>query len=1090
MIPHCRTFAGNLVYNTVSARTYCKGRYEVRDVLGRGRWSSVHLCYDRSARDAVDELVAVKVIDVASAEPGIAREMFRREVGALDGFQHKHMVRLVRHHDDADDGKLFLVFDAIDGGRTLANLLELPAVQHPMHWRVQQAIGILDALDHAHRRGIVHRDIKPGNLLFDRRENQLLLADFGIARVVEQYARGESQATLRDFFTLPYAAPEQRMRDESNYPADLYAFGWVLAALFTWRIPAESDSPADLPAKLLAAFADLEEPGLAHEVSEHVALLHNRDAEKRPNIALCRRILDRLLAACTPRPVVRVTFMPSVRAKAEAAGWRPYWKTLTDINEGLRVIEVPSKFDDGMCIRCYGTRTDMLLKPEPGELRVIDWSESAQADRHAKSREHATPVPFVLQDGRGDPSEFVQFVHDARAEATVRKRDRQDRQKFVDLNKYILGRQRDRLSKVHMRVRRASASTPSTAAFASGDPFKEKLLALGAKATPVVQSEAKEYEHFEVLLAWTGDRDSEPGEDAEPLPSWCWDVLEGSAADFDVFNDAKSLGHLHAADRAGTITVRFGGKRHVPQETIITFRESKAETAIQRQEQAIDAFLDEAAVHPRLAELLLEPTGNTLDAHPPVEAIQPKLASDDDVLEMVRKALAARDFFLVQGPPGAGKTTFITEVIAQILAVDSTARILLTSQSNEAVDNATDGLRRVAGNLGRKWRIVRDRRAPDDDAAPKVGFPYDYAKWAEETIARCAATWAELEPSLVGHDTSEIDSALKVWRDKLKQRSDAKRDYAESVHVWAMTLLRVPTLWRLLGEGVQFDYVIVDEAARATTAEVLVALITGKRFVLVGDHKQLPPFFDDATKKDIRLSGNNEREACRSLFEVLFERMPEENKSALRRQFRMHPSIGRLVGKMFYPELHLQHGVKHEDRPLLLEGLNGEERIFWLDVHGAEQKAKNSKSISNPIEADAIAALLRQWESQLADRKLNPDGVGYSVGVIAAYRDQVPKLKEKIRPDDKRWKHLSIVAATVDAFQGKERDIVIWSMVRVEAASLEFISDEHRLDVAISRAKSLLLIAGHMETARQSSLLSQVVDAVSEDRILVVKQGA
>lgn len=109
-----------------------------------------------------------------------------------------------------------------------------------------------------------------------------------------------------------------------------------------------------------------------------------------------------------------------------------------------------------------------------------------------------------------------------------------------------------------------------------------------------------------------------------------------------------------------------------------------------------------------------------------------------------------------------------------------------------------------------------------------------------------------------------IRAALASWREKLPFIPDAKLDFAGSVQLWGMTLLRIPTLRKLLRD-VRFDYVIVDEAARATPAELMVALVVGKRFVLVGDHKQLPPFMDTETEEDLRGADLDLERAKRSL---------------------------------------------------------------------------------------------------------------------------------------------------------------------------------------------------------------------------------
>ncbi|HEX8704268.1 MAG TPA: AAA domain-containing protein, partial [Myxococcaceae bacterium] len=480
----------------------------------------------------------------------------------------------------------------------------------------------------------------------------------------------------------------------------------------------------------------------------------------------------------------------------------------------------------------------------------------------------------------------------------------------------------------------------------------------------------------------------------------------------------------------------------------------------------------------RLPKLLLHPDTNALDEREPLELVQQGLEPADEVADLVSRALAARDFFLLQGPPGTGKTTFITEVICQILLREPSARILLTSQSNEAVNNAVEAVRKQDKTLGNHWRIVRDQRQESGKTA-LVGFDYDFAAWAVDTKARCEKEAQTLPAGLSDEQRKAVGDALANWRGKLAQIPDVRQDYAESVQVWAMTLLRVPTLWQRM-RSVRFDYVIVDEAARATTSELLVALVTGTRFLLVGDHRQLPPFFDSETKADLREAEVDVERASKSLFEELFEQTAASNRATLRRQFRMHRSIGKLVADLYYPEIGIEHGVSDALRELPLDGLEGEQRVFWLNVaEGRERQTEGSTSRWNHEEVVAIDRLLSGWEQELRRKKAS-----FTVGVIAAYDDQREKLLDRIRPGSQRWQALRIRIDTVDAFQGKQDDIMLYSMVRANTTELRFIADRRRLNVAFSRAKRLLVIVGHRETAQLHSDLRKVVEAVPASAVL------
>ena len=208
------------------------------------------------------------------------------------------------------------------------------------------------------------------------------------------------------------------------------------------------------------------------------------------------------------------------------------------------------------------------------------------------------------------------------------------------------------------------------------------------------------------------------------------------------------------------------------------------------------------------------------------------------------------------------------------------------------------------------------------------------------------------------------------------------------------------------------------------------------------------------------------------------------NLATLRRQFRMHRSIGKLVADLYYPEIGIEHGVDDEKRTLVLDGFGGDQRVFWLDVaDGRERQTEGSTSRWNHEEIVAIEQMLTAWEAELSRK-----GTSYTVGVIAAYDDQRAKLLDRIRPgQQQRWKALRIRIDTVDAFQGKQDDIMLYSMVRANTSELRFIADRRRLNVAFSRAQRLLVIVGHRETAKLQPDLHKVVDAIPASAVITPK---
>lgn len=1040
-------------------KTLCQGRFLVKQVLGWSERSTVYECFDPQA----DSRVAVKVLPVGGPNPDIAREMYRREVGALKGFEHPFVVQMLQYQPEEESGRLNIVLELVSGGKTLEDLIvgkepALGALATTMRWRLEQALGLLAVLVRAHERGIIHRDVKPRNILVDREQQQLKLGDFGIARILENYGRGAGGETLRDFFTRPYAAPEQVLRNDTSYPADLYAFGVVLAALVAWKIPAV-DFTAD---HLDAWLADVgpEHAIVVRHLEEVLRGLLITDPHRRPRAAEVEQALRVALEAVVEREPVRVIITNRARTKAQECGLKG--SLLDDLNQCLAIVYEPERDGKPWSITCHGRLGRARLAPDhdqPNKLKMVDYFQPHPTE-HARTREVASAAPFVLVEGEGSASNLVEFAYSDYQRSQAQRAEQSQVQEMLDVAHYILERQRERLASMTIRYVLPDADPQARAPAGAGRRVEGEFL----------------------TVCVTGVKLTVPHEPDRELddPERISELVERLTDESSFAYGGRELGTAYHFDpQRRELTLRLSRATTVPARGELACEDAAQRTALDRQERALDTFKSGRAVDARLSRLLLHPEQNALDEREPVELIQEGLEPALDVADTVSRCLAARDFFMIQGPPGTGKTTLITEVMIQILRRDPYARILLTSQANEAVNNAVESLREQDRRLGEKWRIVRDQSSFRSREAPAAGFDYDFAEWARETIDRSARASATLPPELPPARRRQLEEALGNWRAKLAKVPDVKTDYAESVQVWAMTLLRVPSLYRRM-RNVRFDAVIIDEAARATTSELLVALVTGERFILVGDHRQLPPFFDTETRADLAEAGVDVERASRSLFQDMFERISAENKTTLRRQFRMHRSIGKMIGDLYYPEVGLDTGVPDDARTLALARFGEGQRVFWLDVaEGRERRQAGSTSRWNLEEAVAVEALLADWE-----RELTAAGCSYTVGVIAAYADQRARLIDRVRPTARRWQTLKIRIDTVDAFQGKQDDIIIYSMVRANTPDLGFIADRRRLNVAFSRAKRLLVVAGHRATALQNPEIAAFVRAIPHNNII------
>jgi len=301
------------------------------------------------------------------------------------------------------------------------------------------------------------------------------------------------------------------------------------------------------------------------------------------------------------------------------------------------------------------------------------------------------------------------------------------------------------------------------------------------------------------------------------------------------------------------------------------------------------------------------------------------------------------------------------------------------------------------------------------------------------------------------------------WCERLKRnQADLMSIFIENVNVIGGTCLGIANLFKTLKskENIKFDWVIIDESGRSTPAETFVPMSRGKKIILVGDHKQLPPVVDKELADKAYEQNEIQRKILEeSLFEYLYEQLPDSNKITLNHQYRMHPHIGQLVSYLFYDNAIISEKVSEKEKS---HSLSFEKVIYWITTSDEKEKniwhTKVGTSFSNSYEADIIKELLNKVQEDCEKRDIKKE-----IAVITAYSSQKRVLETRISSKDERvWKNLDIAIHTVDSFQGKECDIVIYDLVRSSKdKQLGFTSDYRRLNVALSRAKQLLFIVGN-----------------------------
>ncbi len=263
-----------------AGRALAGGRYHLRDLLGQGGMASVHLAYD----SVLDRQVAIKTLHTELGREQAFRERFRREAQSVAKLTHTNIVSVFDTGEDELDSMTtpYIVMEYVEG-RPLGSVLEEDIRQQgamPADKALKVTADVLAALEISHEMGLVHRDIKPGNVMMTKR-GVVKVMDFGIARAMQSGVTSMTQTGMV-VGTPQYLSPEQALGRGVDARSDLYSVGIMLFQLVTGRLPFEADSP------LAIAYAHVqEEPPTASSINRSlppaVDALISRALKKNPN---------------------------------------------------------------------------------------------------------------------------------------------------------------------------------------------------------------------------------------------------------------------------------------------------------------------------------------------------------------------------------------------------------------------------------------------------------------------------------------------------------------------------------------------------------------------------------------------------------------------------------------------------------------------------------------------------------------------------------------------------------------------------------------------------------------------------------------
>jgi superfamily I DNA and/or RNA helicase len=428
--------------------------------------------------------------------------------------------------------------------------------------------------------------------------------------------------------------------------------------------------------------------------------------------------------------------------------------------------------------------------------------------------------------------------------------------------------------------------------------------------------------------------------------------------------------------------------------------------------------------------------------------------------EAVRFALSAYDVAILHGPPGTGKTTTLAEVIYQ--AVQRGQRVLACAPSNTAVDNL---LERLIGIMPRTVRVGHPARVFESlrghtldelvDSDPSSDIIREMRRDVEELMRAASKT-------LRGSDWRQQKRAMHAEAGQLRgQIRSLERSIINSVLDQADVICTTTTIDDdLLGDRT-FDLVVIDEACQCTEPSVWQAILRADRLVLAGDHCQLPPtvLSDEAVKCGMR----------QSLMQRLVMREGDEVFRRLTVQYRMHEAIMNFSSDTFYEgTLVADASVRSHrlcDLPNVEELPLTTDPIEFIDTAGAEfqeQIEPDGESKLNPKEANVIVRLVRE----LMEAGVTAD----QIAIIAPYAAQKRLLRGRIETTE-------LEIDTVDGFQGREKEVVLITMVRSnDRGEIGFLSDTRRTNVALTRAKRKLIVIGDSATLATNDFYAKMLD--------------
>lgn len=1010
---------------------------------------------------------------------------------------HKNLAKIIEYDWDENEQAYCIIFQFIQA-RTLEN--ELFSLKPTFFLKgIENSVACLKELNQIYR--ITHGDINPANILIDENEDFFLI-DFGIADI----ATTLSQERELEIFARDFAAPEKWNRKVSKgfpHQSDIFSIGKIIEWFFEKRELTEFSLIKELIDKCCEIAPDqrINYSNLKEDISE---ILFSSHFEKANCIDVTgdftNEIIKELNGVAEGKELPKINVLP----KGQNSNKENYLLDIYTKNYYLHCLWLV--YEKQLVIISHSKKESIEDSKKTAEKYAQNIGVPIKFDSRSYTTFNLTPT-------------LKKILKEKEKEGSYR-RGKQETNKELKFYKDLISKELEVIEKNSLRLVYTSFEKKSEDEVWFKVEDNDKYSKQGLIYNHIDQSLPPHPEEFEYILSDTADKK----QIKKPLK------FSGIAYDFDAklriikFKDCEKLS--------------FDA---IPSKGYLFQNISKQEEEKKRQLEAVKKVEFNDVQNRDLIHYLFNPKdlqSKFLDIHSLEEIYQtddkgnPFVYSDNQQKAVIN-ALNREPLTIIQGPPGTGKTTVITEIVFQILNKQPNAKILITSQTNDAVDNVLDNLLekdipfvRLSGvrlpkpslakhTLERKiegWKEKIRKTTKENWRPVKERFLAEVRKYNEylEQIIEIVSTNKSWDYK-VNELKKEIDSNIQIqflkkflnseselikelsnktnvnfeeyfikqnlYKDwlatisSLDEKSNLNQKLIDSIRVIGATTNHIASK-KYAKYNFEFDYVIMDESGKATTAESLIPLVLANKAILVGDHRQLRPmltstrevekWLKDTFKPDEEFDGFDDYFNRASLFEQIITNIDDDLKSQLEVCRRSSHDQVILTSRCFY-EPYGDEPILPTARPIEKEhnlDLKVNSSIIFLDTgNNCVSKTSGNTSSKNEGSAKLIPEILKRLDQYPIVKK-------YSIGLITGYSAQVQEIKNVMNKnfDYRKYKNIkseNVTLSVVDKFQGLEKDIIIFDLVRSNHKNLGFLANANRINVALSRQKKLLIIIGN-----------------------------